>query len=321
MRSGRPERTENWETDARLSDWNPAMVRREGLVAMMAVPITIDGRVEGLLYVDNRTARSFTERDEAVVVQLAEHAAIAIKNARLFGAVEAGGRRLQALSARLLEVQEEERRHLSRELHDEIGQALTALKINLQMIKRQVGPVPATSRLDDSLGVVDRILQGVRRMSLDLRPSLLDDLGLAPAVRWYVTSQAERAALDAEVTIDGVEGADVPGPLATTCFRIVQEALTNALRHASPTRLTVTLRREEAGLRLAVRDDGVGFDVTGARRRALAGASMGLLGLTERAELAGGRAVIESAPGQGTTVTVWLPLGPREPRDEADSPP
>jgi signal transduction histidine kinase len=261
--------------------------------------------------VDNRSARPFTDLDEAALVHLAEHAAIAIRNAQLFAAVQATGERLQVLSSRLLDVQEAERRHIARELHDEVGQALTAVKINLQMLRRQAPAGPAASRLDDSLSMVDRILGGVRRLSLDLRPSLLDDLGLAAAVRWYVGAQAERSGLTAEVEASALP-AHLPPALATTCFRIVQEAVTNVVRHAKARRLSVTLEASDERIRVVIEDDGAGFDVGAARRRGLAGGSLGLLGLEERADLAGGRATIESFVGQGTTVRVEIPFAEGE---------
>src|SRR5262245_5701695 len=306
LMTGRPVRTDDWMADPRFSKETAAVIEAEGIVTQMAVPIRIGDRMEGLLYVDNRTARPFTERDEAALVQLAEHAGIAIRKAQLYVAAQTTGARLQALSSRLLEVQETERRHLARELHDEVGQALTAVKINLQMLQHQGQPAASARRLDDSLDMVDRILQGVRQMSLDLRPSLLDDLGLAAALRWYVGAQAQRAGLIAEVVTDSLTD-DLSTAAATTCYRVVQEAVTNVVRHARATRISVALARAEGGFELSIHDDGVGFDVTAARRRALQGTSMGLFGLEERVELAGGRSAIESAPGRGTTVRAWLP--------------
>ncbi len=306
LMTGKPHRTDDWMADPRFAKITAYVIEAEGIVTQLIVPIRMGDEIEGLLYVDNRSPRPFTDLDEIALVQLAEHAAIAIRNARLFAAVQAAGERLQALSSRLLEVQEAERRHLARELHDEVGQALTAVKINLQMLRRQAARDPDAGRLDDSLGIVDDILQGVRRMSLDLRPSLLDDLGLGAALRWYVGGQAQRAGLTAEVVADSLP-ADLSPALATTCFRIVQEAVTNVVRHARATRLTVTLALDDATLDLTVVDDGTGFDVAGARRRALEGGSLGLLGIEERAELAGGHSVIESAPRRGTTVRVSLP--------------
>jgi len=311
-----PKRTDDWMADPRFTKETAHVVLAEGIITQMIVPISMGDDIEGLLYVDNRRPIPFTDIDEAALVQLAEHASIAIRNAKLFAAVQATGERLQVLSSRLLEIQEAERRHIARELHDEVGQALTAVKINLQMLRRLDDRDAAAGRLDDSLGMVDRVLQGVRRLSLDLRPSLLDDLGLPAALRWYVGAQAQRAGLAQEV-IAGALPPDLPSALATTCFRIVQEAVTNVVRHAHATRLTVTLDTDKGTVHLVVRDDGLGFDVGAARRRALSGESLGLLGLEERTELAGGRVTIESAPGRGTTVRVSLPLG--RPGDEADS--
>ncbi len=309
--TGRPVRTDDWMADPRFSKEMAGVVQAEGIVAQMAVPIRIGDEIEGLIYVDNRTPRPFTSLEETALVQLAGHAALAIRNARLFAAVQATGNRLQAVSSRLLEVQEAERRHLARELHDEIGQALTAVKINLQMLRRLPDPSAAAGRLDDSLGILNRILQGVRQLSLDLRPSLLDDLGLAAALRWYVDAQAQRAGLVADVLV-GTLPEDLSAATATTCFRVVQEAVTNVVRHSRASRIWVTLECAGNTLTISVRDDGIGFDAAAAHGRALAGESMGLLGLEERVDLAGGRSSIESAPGgQGTTVRAWLPMAVR----------
>ena len=292
-------------------------ISHEGFGAQMAVPILIGDEIEGLLYVDNRSPRPFTDLDEGALVLLAEHAAVALRNARLFTEAQATGRRLQAVSRRLLEVQEAERRHLSRELHDEVGQALTAVKMNLQMLRRQSPPKQATGRLDESIGLVDRILHGVRQLSLDLRPSLLDDLGLAAALRWYVSAQAERSGIAADVATEPLPD-NVPIAITTTCFRVAQEAVTNALRHARATRIAVTLRCEGEELEVSVGDNGVGFDVAAARSRAMQGASAGLLGLEERVQLAGGRSSIASVPGWGTMLHAWLPLSnPSPPNSQA----
>ena len=304
MLTGRPFRTDDWRHDPRVSKETLPVVEAEGTVAMLAVPIRIGAGVEGLLYVNNRTPRSFTDRDEAVLMQLADHAALAIHDARHFVEARDAKERLQALSARLLDVQEAERRRIARELHDEVGQALTAIRINLQMLRQ----LPeAAARVNETLEVLDRVLQEVRRLSLDLRPSLLDDLGLVAALQWLVRVRAEGAGLVGAVVTDVPEAA-VPAALATTCFRVVQEAVTNVIRHARAAHVWVELRRQDSGLEVAIRDDGVGFDVAAAHRRARAGSSLGLLSLAERVELAGGRSTIESAPGSGTTVRAWFPL-------------
>jgi PAS domain S-box-containing protein len=220
--------------------------------------------------------------------------------------------RLEALSRQLLQTQELERRHLARELHDEIGQTLTAIKLNLQATRRGCsGPLEdeqrrmVVARIDESIAIVDRTIAEVRNLSLDLRPSLLDDLGLVPALRWYVERQAARAGFAASFDADLDER--LPPDLETACFRVVQEAVTNAARHGRAQQVSVMLCREDGWLELAVRDDGAGFDVTAARERAARGDSLGLLGMQERVRLAGGTIDIRSAPGQGTEIRITLP--------------
>lgn len=213
---------------------------------------------------------------------------------------------LPVLSRRLVEAQEAERRRIARELHDEVGQALTAVKINLQAIQHSADAQAAAARLKDSIAVVERALQQVRNISLDLRPSLLDDLGLAAALRWYVDSQARRAGLAASFSVTPSD-LRLAADLETDCFRAAQEALTNVIRHAHATRVDVGLHSTGHGVRLTVRDNGVGFDVARTLERAGHGMSLGLLGLRERVALAGGRLEIISARGKGTEVRAWFP--------------
>jgi PAS domain S-box-containing protein len=220
--------------------------------------------------------------------------------------LERHARLLQSLSHRLFEVQEEERRHIARELHDEIGQALTAAKLNLKIIAPHVPPAGA-GRLEDSAQILDRLLVQVRELSLDLRPPLLDDLGLVPALRWLADQQARRAGLRVTLT-SNVEGLEMAAPLRTACFRVVQEAITNAIRHARSATVTVELRAEPERVWLVVQDDGAGFDQAAMRRRAAHGASVGLLSMNERVSLLGGGLEINSAPGRGTEIRAWFPL-------------
>lgn len=213
--------------------------------------------------------------------------------------------RLQSLSRQLVAAQEDERRRIARELHDEIGQALTALKVNLETMRHQPDDWPAL--LAESIVVTDRTLHQVRDLSLDLRPSLLDDLGLIAALRWYIDRQARRAGWRVNLSSDPLVQRRLP-EIETVCFRVVHEALTNVLRHAEATQIWVEVQARDGELRLSIRDDGVGFDVTAARERALAGASLGLLGMQERVELVGGIWEIHSQPGGGTSIEVRLPV-------------
>jgi PAS domain S-box-containing protein len=215
--------------------------------------------------------------------------------------------RLGTLSRRVLAVQEEERRAVARELHDELGQVLTAVRLNLQTLRRrsrqaELGPV-----FDDGLALLETAIAEVRALSTRLRPTILDDLGLEAALRSHLARALGRAelALDADIRLG-------PGRLdpavETAAFRIAQEAMTNALRHAGASRLAVALRVDDGALVLSVRDDGHGFDLGAAARRAARGESAGLSGMEERAQLAGGRLEMTSAPGRGTEVRAVFPL-------------
>jgi PAS domain S-box-containing protein len=214
---------------------------------------------------------------------------------------------LAALSRRVLEIQEAERRALARELHDEMGQALMALRLNLRAAQR--APQSQSPRLEDSLNIVDQLVQQVRQLSLDLRPSLLDDLGLVAAMRWYVDRQSQRAGLPIHFSTEGL--ASRPAPLLeTTCFRLAQEALTNVLRHARARHVWVNVQQRNNELHLRVRDDGVGFDVPTVRERASRGESLGILSMDERVRLVGGKLKITSVPAQGTEIHARFPLAP-----------
>jgi len=215
--------------------------------------------------------------------------------------------RLQSLSSRLLDIQETERRQLARELHDEIGQALTAAKINLQSLQRYPDPTAVAPRLADSVRIVERALQQVRSLSLSLRPPLLDDLGLAAALRWLVDESAHRTGMRVELRND-VSESRFDAATEIACFRIVQEALNNVAKHSGARNIVVELQVQHEDLHARVLDDGAGFAVAIARRRAVGGASLGLLGMEERATLAGGDIEWTSGPGRGTEVHAWFPL-------------
>jgi PAS domain S-box-containing protein len=222
-------------------------------------------------------------------------------------ALKENQRRLQTLSRRLVQAQEEERGRISRDLHDEIGQALTALKISLQTVQQLSGEETIASNLGDSIEIAEATLQQVRDLSLDLRPSLLDDLGLVPALRWYLDRQSQRVGFAGELQTE-LEEPELDASLETTCFRIAQEALTNVARYAQAENVRIEIGLQDGEFHMAIADDGTGFDVDAALERASGGASLGLLSMRERAELTGGRTEIESVPEQGTTIRVFFPF-------------
>jgi signal transduction histidine kinase len=215
-----------------------------------------------------------------------------------------------------VEAQETERRNLARELHDEIGQALTVAQLNLQALLQLPGTKALTPRLQESLEVIERVLEQVHDISLNLRPSILDDLGLEPALRWLTWRQAALVGLQARFHADPLEQRMDP-VIETECFRVAQGALMNVVRHAQAKKVGVELQNEAGWLHLRVRDDGIGFDVAAVRGLAVRGASLGLLSMEERAALAGGGLEFTSAPREGTEVHAWFPLKWRVPPAES----
>lgn len=213
---------------------------------------------------------------------------------------------IRALSHRATALQEEERRRIARELHDEIGQSLTAVKIRLQTMKRDPGTSFWLDNLEQALSTLGTLLQQVRSLSLDLRPLQLDDFGLAVAIRALVERSAAiagwKGCFDEDIS-DARFGPD----LELAIYRVAQETLTNVLRHAEATEVSVTLRRSAGALLLCVRDNGRGFEA-GAERTGNAMPSLGLLGMEERVGNLGGRFEIRSKPGEATEVRVSVPV-------------
>ncbi len=218
-------------------------------------------------------------------------------------ALELSQERLRALSHRLLQVQEEERSRLARDLHDDIGQALTALKIQLEALARTA----RQPQLDECVSTTQHALERVRQLSLSLRPSQLDDLGLVAAVRSHLDRQARIGGITPH--FDALEAPAAVAPeIETACFRVAQEAINNVLRHAGAANLWVRLYAEDGRLALSVRDDGAGFDLEAARRHASGGASLGMISMEERVAIAGGSFAVRTAPGQGTLLLATFPL-------------
>ena len=208
--------------------------------------------------------------------------------------LRASQERYRSLSRHLLEQQEHERAALARELHDQLGQSLVAISLNLQAIEGELSP-DARARVPESTQIIKKMFEQVRTLAFELRPSILDEFGLVEALRNLVTRHGERAGVRASFTATPTD-ARAPVEIETACFRIVQEALSNVARHAGARHVEVTLTVQDVALEVTVRDDGVGFNVE------RLGTGLGLMGMSERAELAGGRADVDSAPGAGTTL-------------------
>jgi len=211
--------------------------------------------------------------------------------------------RLRELAEFLQTVREEERSRIARELHDEMGQALTALRIDLGWLRNKCSPLgtSTTDRVGAALGVVEHSIVSLRRISEDLRPAMLDSLGLAAAVEHHVAQFSQRTGIPCHLSMNREEF-ELDDRLATTVFRIVQETLTNVARHAAATEVSVQIDETEDGIRLSMRDNGRGFSGAADKK------TFGLLGMRERIAMLGGRLEIDSRPGHGTRIDGWLPL-------------
>ncbi|HET9527351.1 MAG TPA: PAS domain S-box protein [Pyrinomonadaceae bacterium] len=222
---------------------------------------------------------------------------------------------LRMFSRQLIEAQEDERRRIARDLHDQIGQTLTAVKMNLYTVQRFCNEPEAAHCLKDNIDAVDEALRLVRDLSVDLRPPLLDDLGLPTALCWYVDRYEKRAGVTTEVVIElPNQNERFSRELETACFRIAQEALTNVARHARATHVLLQLTRTATTLDMVVRDDGAGFDPAALRKRARRVATLGLVGMQERAHAAGGEIQIHSKIGRGTEVRFTVPVDNSSPK-------
>jgi signal transduction histidine kinase len=278
-----------------------AALAEHGFLHLTVAPVIGEDRALGMLVLTSRAPVPLSP-DEATLVQaIGGLVGVALENAALRERLMAHQDRLRALADGILRAREQEARRIAHELHDEAGQLLAALHITLDDLTAQV-PAHDTSfrRLR---AVLDRVEAQLRRLARELRPTILDDLGLAPALEWLAQGLGERR--DVAVTIHAPEHRLAP-EIETTLYRIVQEALTNAVRHGRPRRIAVDVREEGPHIRAVVRDDGHGFDVAAAwARRGDRG--LGLIGMRERAEALGGTLEIRSMPGQGTELCVMIP--------------
>lgn len=256
-------------------------------VELIASPLwNADGTFQGIV----ESARDITER------------------VRAQQALQQNAERLRAMAARLAEVAEAERQRLARELHDQVGQNLTALGINLNIIRGQMSEGAMDlmgARLEDSLSLLEQTAERIRDVMAELRPPVLDDYGLVAALHWYGEQFAQRTGI--AIAVEG--GELLPRPVErveSALFRIAQEALTNVAKHAQATRVRVSVAADRQTLRLLVADDGIGFDPARLTETS-EGRGWGLGTMTERAEAVGGRCRVESSPGQSTQVIVEVP--------------
>ncbi len=283
------------------ASWGPWL--QSGMQSEVVAPLSAHGRLLGVLDIQDLRADRFKSSDLDVFSTLTGQIATALENARLFGEVQRTASRLQTLSHRLVEVQEIERRTIARELHDEIGQILTGLKLVLEMGTRSRAEVDWAS-LEEARSLVNELIDRVRQLSLDLRPPMLDDLGLLPALLWHFERYTAQTHVQVQFRHSGLERR-FSSQIETAGYRIVQEALTNVARYAQADEVTVRLWALDDLLSVQIEDQGCGFEPG----PVLSGYhSSGISGIRERVRLLGGFFTIESAPGEGTRLIAELPL-------------
>ena len=272
-----------------------------GLEQCITAPLTVGDETYGLLHV---TGRGLTEADVPAMTAFANQAAIAIENARLYEQVQAAREQLRDLAGYLQNAREEERTQIAREIHDEFGQALSALNMDLSWLsKRLPADQPYLAEKASAMSdLIDSTIQTVRRVATELRPGLLDELGLAATIEWQAQEFAERTGIDCDLYLSDEEIV-LDRDLATAIFRIFQETLTNVARHAQATQVRVELEDRPDELVLIVRDNGKGITESQVSHPR----SLGLMGMRERARSWGGEVAFQGVAGQGTTVTVRVP--------------
>ncbi len=311
-----PTRLEELGADPRSCGFPPG---HPPMRTFLGTPISRRGRRLGNLYLTEKSGgMAFDAEDEALVMALAAFAAGAIESAEL---VDAERARAEAVAGQVaaeererargellgavIAAQEAERARVARDLHDDIGQALTSVLLGMRLLEgRGDDHEPGvTSRLDDLRDLVADALRRTRQLAFDLRPTVLDDIGLVPAVQRLTDDVAERSGLAVDAAVDVADHQGLTPELATVVYRVVQEALTNVVRHAQATSASVVVTVSGDRLRAVIEDDGLGFDPNHR-----SDGHLGIRGMEERAELVEGSVRVVSISGQGTTVVLEVPL-------------
>lgn len=311
--AGGPIRLEDIRADPRFGGF-PA--HHPEMRAFLGVPVATGRRRYGNLYLgDKEAGQTFDEEDERLLGTLAAFAAAAIENVQLLeaerdlaAARERDGVRTEMLG-QVIDAQEAERSRVARDLHDEIGQSLTSVLLGLRLVEDSLArPNPdvedCRQRTAEVRELVAEALRQARTLAFELRPTVLDDLGLVAAMRRLVEEVGARGAPAVDLAVHGLDDDSRLVPeVETVVYRVVQEALTNVVRHAAASSASVVIARDGGRLRAVVEDDGHGFDLGAAHRP-----SLGLGGMSERAQLVGGSLAIDSAQGRGTTVRLEVPV-------------
>jgi signal transduction histidine kinase len=277
----------------------------------LQMPLTTSNRLIGIIYIASTAFDAFSQDQLEIAIEVANSLAVAIQNRRLISTVTEHRRELQKLSNKLMIAQETERTRISQELHDEIGQLITAILFNVSAVERGL-PKNASpeiqERIADTNELIEQLMKHVTSMSLELRPPMLQDLGLIPTLRWYIKNSAKRLGVTIHYDFDDIE-CRYSDEIETAIYRIVQEALSNAVRHGQADEVRVSLICSDSTLELIVIDNGKGFEPEEVFSYDGDNKGAGLLGIRERVTNLGGKVVITSEPDGGATLNVTIPEG------------
>jgi len=308
--SGKAILLEDISTDPRAA--RPVLISTEGLKAFISVPLRARDAVLGVLNVASRMPRHFTKNEMHLLHSIGDQVGVAIEHARLYERLHEGRERYRRLAREILMAQEEERRRIARELHDETSQALTSLALSLQAIigmaeMKGIQDPEFIEKLRVTHSYAVRAGNDVVRLMRELRPSLLDELGLPAAINRYAKDTLQAQGINVSMEFTGAEE-QLPLEVGVTLFRVAQGAIGNILEHSAAKNTSIKLQCNARECLLSIEDDGTGFDVGKMTQVDPSGRGAGLFAMKERVRLVGGACRVESQPGQGTKVIVKVPL-------------
>ncbi|MCS3918078.1 GAF domain-containing sensor histidine kinase [Fervidibacter sacchari] len=281
---------------------------RRGFRSLIAVPVALSEQVLGVIFAAAMHPDAFSRDDLTFLQTVSDHVAVALANARLLQELREKERVRGLLLNKVVTAQEEERKRISHELHDQIGQLLTALLIQLQLLERDLNEPPLKDRVKMLKQLAEEISIHLHHIAWELRPPALDELGLLAALERVTEEWSRRFNIPCEFEVNGALNGQFEPEVAIGVFRIVQESLTNIAKHAKATHARVTVQQENGELVVTVEDNGIGFRVKDIMRHPDENKRLGLLGMMERAAMLSGKLDIESKPGKGTKVQLRIPL-------------
>jgi signal transduction histidine kinase len=286
-------------------------LKREQLSTLVHVPLIAKGCALGSMCVGTRVQHDFDAEEQKLLGAIGNQIAVAIENARLYAEVQHKEQLRGELLRKVIAAQEEERRRIARELHDDTSQALAALLYAAEGGTDMKNLAEVQEMLQGMQQLAVRTLDGVHKLIFDLRPTMLDHLGLVPALRWFAQSRLEPTGI--RVTVEEKSTPRrLPGEVETALFRVVQEAITNIARHAAARNVHIAFEFTDESIIVEVEDDGIGFDLVAVTISPDSERGLGLMGMRERAELLGGQVDISTAPGYGTQVQIYVPIDQRK---------